>query len=246
MALDPIAMTNVMLARAFSKGLFNAPPEFGLSRTYFTIAKGIVQAILDPTATIITVAYGPGQPLVTPPVFPILPGGLAGPVVGLTGLDAETFWPLIQVACGYFGPYSEPFFYGLGGIIDYLQPTVQMTDLYAPTGTGVGTLAPGGILFDADKCFDNMHDEAVAQQLMVVRLLVHLSDPLGTYSDPITQLPLGLNDLFSRAEILLKASAIQMASELLKASKIGIPVVGAFLPLPVPPIVGATITSVLF
>ena len=210
MALEPTTMVAQMLARAVSQGLIDTPPYFGLSRTYSIIARGIIEALLSQTSTVVTVVYGPGQPAIG--------FGVAGPTVGWDGLDPERYWPLIQTATGYFGPQAQPFFFGLGGVVEHIQQSVIMNDFFVPTGNGVGLLSPGGVLLNADDVFDEMHEAAVAEGLMVVRLkagpddiLGHVSDPLDTFADPITGDPLAVGDLFTRAEILLRAASIQLS-----------------------------------
>lgn len=233
-----------MVQRAASMGAFDRPlpppepPEGTLTRTYLLIARGIVETLQDPLSTIITVIYGPGQPAV--------PVGLAGPVSGLDGLDGERFWPLVQNSAGHLGPFSMPFFFGLGGVVEYFKDNVQMTDILVPTGNGVGNLAAGGLLFNADNCFDNMAQEAADEEIMVTRVGVHVSeDPLDFIRDPTTQDKLFAGDLFKQSEILLQAIAAQLAVELLLATKTAIPVTGLFVPI-VPPITAPTVTSILF
>jgi len=228
-------MSAQMLVRATSLGLFDKPPHFALSRSYNLIARGVVESLLDPSITRLLVTYT-GQPAI----------GIAtaGPTSGFTGLDVERFWPLIQTASGFFGPFSLPFFYGLGGIVEHIIPNVLLFDPLVPVGNGTGILAPGGVVFDGDACFENMHSEAVSEQIMVVRLVEHVPTPIDTVEDPITSEELELGDLFSRPEILLRAIGAQLTVELLLATRAGIVPTGAFNPLS-PPLTGVTLTTLL-
>lgn len=239
MVLTDAAMTAAMLARAVTQGLVDRPPHFALSRVYSVISKGVVTTLLDPAATVITVNYT-GKPCITPPC-------IGGPTVGWTGLSDARYYPLVQTQALHFGPFSVPFFFGIGGIISYLAPTVTMTDPLAPTGTGgTGVLAAGGVVFDASECFNNMKSEAQSEGIMVVDLNTHLGgNPLGTIPDPTTGAILMLGDLFKQAEILLLAVAAQLTIELLFASKVGIITIGPINPLDVPIGSVPTITTIL-
>ncbi len=238
MALNPATMLATMLARAIGAGLIDRPPNFGLSRTYKVMAEGVVKTLLDPSATLITVNYGPGQPSI-PPL-----SGVSGPVLAWDGLDPDGYAIATQLTSGFIGPPAQPFFVGVAGIVEHVAALVAMTDIFAPTGNGVGLLSPGGVLFDADSCFDNMKDEAISEKIMTVQLGVQLETPLDTIADPTTGVELGLDDLFVQAEILLRSVSTQLALELLSATKAGIPVVGGFDPL-APPIVALSVTSFL-
>lgn len=244
MALNPLLMQATMLTRAVGAGLIDQPPLFALSRVYGAIARGIILTLLDPLAVIVTTIYGPGQPAI--------PFGVGGPATAWDDLEPDRYALLAQATAGYFGPFAVPFFTGLSGIIEHIAALVTTLDLLTPTGTGVGIIAPGGVILNPDTCFDNMAVEAALEGLMVVRLKTGPDDPLGhvdtpdqTLADPITGEPLGVGDLFSRAEILLQAIAISLTAELLFARRTGIPVAGPFNPI-APPITAPTITAVVF
>jgi len=218
--------------------MFDKPPNFALSRVYLVIAKGVVTTLLDPASTIITVSYT-GQPCVVPPC-------VAGPVIGLGNLDPERYWPLVQATALHFGPFSTGFFFGLGGIIEYLAPTVGLTDQFAPTGTGGIGVMGGGIALNPVDLFDNIKSEAASEDIMVVNLAHLNGDPFGTINDPTTGAPLNLGDLFVQAGILLNAISANLAIELVFGNKAGIPTTG--IVNPTDPIIGPvpTITSFLF
>jgi len=236
MVLDPTLMAASMITRATTAGLIDAPPHFGLSRVYSVIAEGVVTTLLDPASTVITVEYT-GKPCTVIPC-------IAGPVVALDGLDPSRFFPLVQTQSLFIGPFATPFFNGIGGIIEYFAPSVTLTDLLAATGTGgTGVLSPGGVILNPTDCFDNIRDEAVAEDIMVVNLDHLGGNPLGTIPDPTTGVPLSLGDFFVQAGILVTAVTTQLAVELLFATKAGIPTNGTVNPLD-PPIVASTITSV--
>jgi hypothetical protein len=238
MTIDPIGMSAAMLARALTMGLFDKPPHFALSRVYSVIAKGVATTLLDPSSTVVTVTYT-GKPCTVPPCT-------AGPTVGWSGVDPERYWPLVQTTALHFGPFSAGFFFGIGGIVDYLAPVVGMTDLLAPTGTGgIGVLGGGGVILNPTDCFDNIESEAASEDIMVVNLAHFGGNPLGSINDPTTGAPLMLGDLFVQAQILLNAIASQLAVELLFATKTGITTAGTINPLDLP-IVAATITTTLF
>lgn len=245
MPLDPASMSAAMLARALAGGLFDKPPHFALSRTYGVLATGAVSALLNPLSTVVSVAYGPGQPASPTPAFPI-PGGGSATALGMDDLEPDRFAAAALAASGFFGPFSPSFFTGVGGMIEYFEPAVGFQDFYPPTATGFGTLGPGGLVLDANAVFLAMKEAAQQAQIMVVVLGVHTNDPDGTIPDPTTGFPLGVGDLFVQAEILLRAVSTTFSAELLFGKRLSIPVVGSFLPLPVPPVVGATITTVLF
>lgn len=236
MVLDPVSMTASMIARATTGGLIDAAPNFGLSRVYSVIAKGVVTTLLDPVSTVITVEYT-GKPCVVIPC-------IAGPVTALNGLDPNRYFPLVQTQTLFSGPYATPFFSGIAGIIEYFAPTVTLTDLLAATGTGgTGVLSPGGVILNPTDCFNNIKDEAETEDIMVVNLAHLGGNPLGTIPDPTTGAPLSLGDLFIQAGLLIQAVSDQLAAELLFATKAGIPTTGTINPLDLP-IVASTITSV--
>ena len=225
-----------MIVKATGAGLIDQPPLFGLSRTYNVIAKGVVQTLLNPTETLLTVLYGPGQPA--------LGVSVAGPAIGFSGLDPDRYATACLGGTAWTGIGSLPFCTGLSGIVENFRAAASVTDLLTPTGNGVGNLTSGGIIFDADACFEHMKDEATADSIMVVVLGVHTSDPLGTIEDPTTGAELEVGDLFSQAEVLLRTVSTLLAVELLFGQRLGIPVVGAFNPLDLP-IISPTITAVL-
>lgn len=239
MALVPTAMQATMLARALAAGLFDKPPNFGLSRVYGVIAKGLVRTAVTPAETITTVSYV-GQPIVPPAL------GTAT-VQGVTMMDRDQFKNRCVVASLFLGPASVPFFEGIAGIVDYFMPTVTLLDLFAPIGSqGQGTLLPGGIVFDAVACFANILDEAKSEKIMVVEVDVHLGgNPDGVTQDPVTQETLHAGDFFSQARQLVLAVSSQFQVEVAKAQQPSIPVAGLFLPPPIPPITASTITTVL-
>ena len=236
MTLTATAMQASMVARAIGQGLFDKPPHFALSRVYGVIAKGVVTTLLDPIATILTVTYN-GQPCTVPPCT-------GGPTISVTGLDASRYYPLVQTQTTHNGAYSVPFYFGIGGVIEYFAPSVTITDVPVPTGTGGnGVLAAGGLVFDATTCFNNMKSEAAAEDIMVVNASHLGGNP--TIQDPTTGVPLSLGDLFVQAEKLLQAVSAQLSVELLLASQATIPTLGAFNPLdpPIPPT--TTVTAIL-
>lgn len=230
-------MTTLMVSRATSQGLIDLPPDFNLTRMYRVIAKGVVTTLLDPASTVITVNYT-GKPCVVPPC-------IAGPVAGVSSLDESRFWNAVKTTSLHSGPYSIPFYYGIGGIIEYFAPTVGITDLLAPTGTGgVGVLAASGVVLDPIDCYDNIKAEAESEDIMVVNEITHLGgDPFGTIPDPTTGVPLSKGDFFVQAGILANAVATNLALELTFATKASIPTTGTINVLD-PPIAAATITSV--
>jgi hypothetical protein len=238
-------MSAAMLTRALAAGLFDRPPNFALSRVYSVLATGAVAALLNPLSTVVSVAYGPGQPASPTPAFPI-PGGGSATALGMDDLEPDRFAANALAASLFFGPFAPSFFTGIGGMIEYFEPAVGFQDFYTPTATGFGTLAPGGLVLNPDAVFQAMWDAAVAAEIMVVVLGVHVDDPNGTIPDPTTGFPLGVGDLFVQASILLRAVSTTFAAELLLGKRLSIPVVGSFLPPPVPPIAGGTITTVLF
>jgi len=243
MALSAEAMAAVCLARAVSNGLVDQPPHFALSRTYLVVCRGIVASLTDPEDVVVTVGWGPGQPALPNPALGGLPFGI-GTAVALDDLEAERYWPNVHATTLFSGPFATPFFNGFGGIIQYLAATITLTDLFVPVGNGGGSLAQGGIVLNPLNCLNKMHEEAKAEELMVVVLERHIQEPEGTIPDPITQQPLGLGDLFSQAQILLTSVAINLAAELLNATQPGFAVVGVTNPLD-PPISGATITTAI-
>jgi hypothetical protein len=198
------------------------------------IAKGVVTTLQDPVATIITVLYS-GQPAVT--------FGLAGPTIGLNDLDPDRFHPTTKPPT-HIGPQSVQFFTGMAGIIDHITPSVTMTDVFAPTGTG-GTGVLATLVVDPSALFDNMKDEAEAEDIMVVNVNTHLGgDPMAQIPDPTTGTLLDEGDLFVQASILLTQMSIALPAELLNATQNAITTTGAFLPLPTPPLVNTpTVTT---
>jgi len=245
MPLDPASMSAAMLARALAAGLLDQPPNFALSRVYSVLAAGAVQALLDPLSTIVSVVYGLGQPAAPSPAFPI-PGGGSATALGMDDLEPDRFAASALAASLFFGPFAPSFFTGIGGMVEYFKPTVGFLDLYTPTATGFGNLGPGGLVLNPDAVFTAMRDAAEAAGIMVVILGVHTDDPDGTILDPTTGFPLGVGDLFVQAEILLRAVSTTFAAELLFGKRLTIPVAGSFLPPPIPPVAGATFTTVLF
>ena len=245
MPLDPASMSAAMLARALAGGLFDQPPNFALSRVYSVMATGAVQALLDPLSTVVSVAYGPGQPASPAPAFPI-PGGGSATALGMDDLEPDRFAAAALAASLFFGPFAPSFFTGIGGMVEYFEPAVGFQDFYPPTGTGFGILPPGGLVLNPNAVFQAMWDAAAAADIMVVVLGVHTNDPAGTVPDPTTGFPLGVGDLFVQAGILLRAVSTTFAAELLFGKRLSIPVTGSFLPPPIPPIAGATISTVLF
>jgi len=237
MTLVATAMQSAMVARAVSQGLIDQPPHFALSRVYGVIAKGVDTTLKDPTATEITVEYT-GQPCTSPPC-------VGGPVTSVSGLDQDRFYPLVQAQTTHSGPYSVPFYYGIGGVIEYFALNATLSDIPVPTGLGgVGVLAAGGLVFDAGECFDNMKSEAESEDIMVVNLAHLGGNPAGTIEDPTDGTILSLGDLFVQAEKLLQAIADQLTVELLLAAKSPIPTYGAINPTD-PPIVAATVTTII-
>lgn len=230
-------MSAAMVARAAGQGLIDQPPHFALSRVYDVIARGVVTTLFDPIATVITVTYT-GRPCIAPPC-------IGGPVLGVNSLDPDRYHPLVQTQSLHTGPHSSKFYFGIGGIVDYFALNVTLTDPLAPTGTGGnGVLAPGGLVFDATECFNNMKSEAALEDIMVVNL-VHLGgNPTGTIQDPTTGAPLSLGDLFAQAEILLHAVADQLTAELLIAEQPTIPSNGAINVLD-PPIILPSVTTLI-
>lgn len=240
MVLDPTAMLAAMLARATSNGLIDRPPNFGLSRVYKAIATGVAQTLITPVETLTTATYT-GQPVAPPTIF-----GTAT-IQGVTGMEQDKFRDRTMAASLFVGPAAVPFFEGISGLIDYIQPGVTLLDLFVPVGSqGSGVVIAGGIVMQTAACFKNMHDAAIDDGIMVVRQDLHLNgNPNGTFTDLITQEPLSKDDLFSQPRQLLLAVASQLQIELAKAHREGIPVTGNFFPNPVPPITAATITTVL-
>ena len=230
MALVASAMQATMLARAVSQGLVDQPPHFALSRVYGVIARGVVETILS-HEFVATVFYT-GQPAVT-----------FGTAIdtGLDGLDADRFANLCLAASAFSGPFSVPFFHGIGGVIEYLAPNVALRDFFAPTGNGgLGTLSSGGVVVDGSALFDNLESEAIDEDIMVVTPTYHTQPT----PDPITAVPLFFGDLFSQADVLLRAIANTFVDEMLQATKLNIPTFGDAAPPPAPPISVPTITMI--
>lgn len=224
-----------MLTRALSQGLFDKPPHFALSRIYGVLAKGVINTLLDPLATIVTVNYAG---------FQLIPPGLATGT-GLSGLDQDRFYPLVQTATLHVGPFSIPFYFGIGGIIEYLKTAPTFTDLFPLVGTGgTGQLLAGGLLVNPSDLYDNLKAEAESEGIMVVDLFTHLGgNPLATIADPTTGAPLGLDDLFVQAELLISAIAAQVPVELAFGTNTAITPTGAVNPLA--PTSGFTITTLI-
>jgi hypothetical protein len=132
----------------------------------------------------------------------------------------------------------------MAGIIDHITPSVTMTDVFAPTGTG-GTGVLATLVVDPSALFDNMKDEAEAEDIMVVNVNTHLGgDPMAQIPDPTTGTLLDEGDLFVQASILLTQMSIALPAELLNATQNAITTTGAFLPLPTPPLVNTpTVTT---
>jgi len=216
-------MTSTMVARALAQGLFDKPPLFALSRVYAVMARGVITALQSQASTVVTVSWT-GRPCTGAPGTCI-----GGPVTGWNDLDPDRYSPLVQGQALHFGPSSVPFFFGVGGIVDYITANVTMTDPLCPNGDGTGNMAGGGVVLNATDVFDEMEAEAASEDIMVVNLVTHLGgNPLGMINDPTTGTPLGLGDLFSQAAILLAAVADQLTIEVLNATKPGIPAVGPF------------------
>lgn len=236
MALSDVVMTAGMVNRAVAQGLINKAPTFGLSRTYAVMAKGVVKTLLDPISTVVSVFYGPGKPAIG--------FGVAGPTLGLQDLSPDRFAPLAQLGALHLGLFSVPFYSGIAGIVEHIQSAVIMTDFFVPTATGTGTLVEGGVVLNADDCFENMKTEALFDGIMTVQEGVHIPSGQTTIPDPTTGIPLSVGDLFSQSELMLRSVSINLALELLFATRDGILVVGASDPFSTP-ISGATITTFL-
>ncbi len=232
MTLVPTAMTATMLANALAAGLFDKPPNFGLSRTYGVLATGVIETAITPLLGALTTVYYTGQPYGGPGV-----GGTAT-IQGVTGMTRNDFRDRTLQQTLFVGPLALPFFEGIAGIVDYFMPGVTLLDLFAPIGSaGTGTLVAGGIVFDAVLCLKNIQKAAQNAKIMVVDVDIHLNgDPNATIPDPVTQIPLHKGDFFSQALILATAVSTQFAVQCGQAMVPSIPVTGAFLPPPVPPL----------
>jgi hypothetical protein len=232
MTLVPTAMAATMLGFALDDGLFDKPPNFALSRTYSVLATGVIETAITPLVGALTTVYYSGQPFAPPGV-----GGTAT-IQGVTGMNHGGFRDATMAQSLFVGPLAFPFFDGLAGMIDYFMAQVTLLDLFAPIGSdGTGTLVSGGIVFDAALCLKNIQKAAQSAKIMVVDVDIHLNgDPNATIPDPVTQIPLHKGDFFSQALLLATAVSTQFAVQCAAAAQATIPVTGAFLPPPVPPI----------
>lgn len=106
-------------------------------------------------------------------------------------------------------------------------------------------MAPGGAIIPPTTVFDNMHQAAINEGIMVVKLDEHVSGPGEAFPDPVTGEDLYLDDLFSQSKILLTAMSLALPAELLNAQRPGIPITGIPQPPPVPPISAVTVTTTL-
>jgi len=233
-ALVATAMQALMVGRALSQTLFDKPPHYALSRVYGVLAKGVVNTLIDPAAVIVTVAYT-GFAIVPPPPW-------VGLGTGWSNLDQDRFYPAVQTLTLHAGPLSVPFYFGVGGIVEYLKLAPVMTDLLPLTGVGgTGTLI--SVILDPVALFDNIKAEAEAEGIMVVDVTTHLGgNPLGTIPDPTTGILLSEGDLFVQAEALIQGVATQLPVELLFATNSAIVTTGA---VGIVPVAGATTITTL-
>jgi hypothetical protein len=144
MPLVAAAMGADMLSRAVSKGLIDAPPYFALSRIYNAVATGIVKT-LQAAATVVTVQWTGFVPV----------GASIGTANSISGPDPDGYGTDTQTEAGHTGPFAPPFYYGLGGVIDYIKPNISFVDLLCPVAAGgAGVLV--SIVVPISECHDNI------------------------------------------------------------------------------------------